>query len=629
MDLLRFIEQRTTFNELLDTKKAQYYHELIDANQGDQKQLFVIFNKMRQKTTEVNLPDHESSEQLANDFSAFFSDKIAKINDSFTDHKYDLPVDLSTRNMFTTFHDLSETLVRKVILQSPSKSCLLDPMPTSVLKSCIDEVVPITTRIFNLSLRSGIVPSAFKQAVVTPLQKKKAAGTVFSNYRPVSNLPFLSKILERLVLQQLTAHCTTNKLFDPNQSAYRQGHSTETALLKIFDDLLTAMDTQLVSILTLLDLSAAFDTVHHGILLDRLDSVFGIQQVPLNWFQSYLANRFQRVKIQGSLSSSRMLVTGVPQGSGMGPWAYTSYTREIGCVILLFSIIYHLFADDTQLLKSMSVKDLRSQLQAKTEVEDCAVEISKWMNANRLKLNGDKTEVILIGTPRQLNKVEFSSINICGSEISTKPVVKNLGVFIDSDLKMKSQVNHVVKVCYSALHMLRKLKHHLSKQAMHTLVQAFVISRLDYANSLYYGIPGYLMSKLQRVPKSAARLVCNLQFRDPVTPALIELHWLPVQQRCTYKIALTTFKCLHNNGPSYLKDLLVVNRQSRALRSADTLTLRVPRAKLKYAGCRSFRVAAPCIWNELPRDIRATNSIICFKSKLKYYLFTKAYSDYL
>ena len=157
---------------------------------------------------------------------------------------------------------------------------------------------------------------------------------MFSNYRPVSNLPFLSKILEKLVIQKLTAHCTTNKLVYPNQSAYRQGHSTESALLKIFDDLLTAMDTQLVSILTFLDLSAAFDTVHHGILLDRLDAVFGIQQVPLSWFQSYLGNRFQRVKIQSLLSSSRTLATGVPQGSDMGPWRYTSYTHKIGCVIL-------------------------------------------------------------------------------------------------------------------------------------------------------------------------------------------------------------------------------------------------------------------------------------------------------
>ena len=144
------------------------------------------------------------------------------------------------------------------------------------------------------------------------------------------------------------------------------------------------MVTQLVSILTLLDLSAAFDTVHHGILLDRLDSGCGIQQVPLSWFQSYLANRFQRVKIQSSLSSSRMLVTGVPQGSGMGPWAYTSYTSEIGCVLLLFSITRPFPFHDTQLPTSMNVEGLQNQLQAKTEAEACAVEISKWMNASRL-----------------------------------------------------------------------------------------------------------------------------------------------------------------------------------------------------------------------------------------------------
>ena len=177
--------------------------------------------------------------------------------------------------------------------------------------------------------------------------------------------------------------------------------------------------------------------------------------------------------------------------------------------------------------------------------------------------------------------------------------------------------------------MLRKLKHHLTRPAMHTLVQAFVISRLDYANALYHGIPDCQMKKLQRVQNMAARLLCNLSLNDHISPALIELHWLPVKQRCVYKLAVLTFKCLHESGPSYLKDLLSTSNTSRSLRSSNQNNLRIPTAKLKYAGERSFRVAAPRIWNSLPGHVKSTDSINIFKSKLKFYLFNLAYSAYL
>ena len=628
-NLNRFLQQRDSFNSLLDQKKSEYYHNLITDNQGNQKQLFQIFNKLCRKPTQTEMPDCESSEKLADEFSQFFHDKIAKIVENFTDSDYQVHNILAPSTKFMQFQPVSEETVRKCIMDSPSKSCMLDPIPTHLLKLCISEIVPIVTHIINESLRLGKVPTAFKQAIVTPLQKNKSCGTDFSNYRPVSNLPFLSKVLERIVLQQVISHCNTNHLTDPLQSAYRVGHSTETALIKVFDDLLTTMDNKMVSILTLLDLSAAFDTVDHQILLTRFDNLFGIQSDAKNWFQSYLDNRYQCVKIQNATSVPRQLTTGVPQGSGIGPWAYTSYTREIGIVIRLFSVLYHLFADDSQLQKSMTVDTARSQLCAKSSVESCLREIAEWTNASKLKLNSNKTEAILIGTPQQLNKVVFNSIEACGNEIQTKASVKNLGVIIDSDLKMKSQINHVTRICYANLHMLRKFKHHLSSSAMHSLVQAFVISRIDYANALYYGIPDCHMKKLQRVQNMAARLLHNLKLTDHITPALITLHWLPVKQRCVYKIAIITFKCLQDTGPSYLRDLLVERKHSRALRSLHQLALETPRSNLKYAGDRSFRVAAPRIWNNLPEHIKAVSNINTFKSKLKYYLFTQAYEQFL
>lgn len=449
---------------------------------------------------------------------------------------------------------------------------------------------------------------------------------MLSNYRPVSNLPFLSKMLERVVLEQLKEHCTTHRLQDPYQSAYRVNHSTETALVKIFDDLLTTMDTQQVSILTLLDLSAAFDTVNHRILLQRLHHLYGIQGTENQWFESYLSHRKQSVKIGRSESNARTLGTGVPQGSGLGPWEYTAYTRELGALILALAILYHLFADDTQLQKSMNPNSIASQMHAKAAVETCLREISKWMNANKLKLNCDKTEVILIGTTQQLAKVTFNSLSVNGEDVPVKTTVKNLGVLIDTDLRMKSQVAAVVSACYRNLHMLRKMKHHLNKDSLHVLVQAFVISRLDYANALYYGIPEYLLLKLQRVQNMAARLICGIDYTDHITPTLMALHWLPIEQRIVYKICVLTFKCLHDTGPEYLRDILRWNTSTRTLRSTNNRTLHIPRSNNKYAGDRSFRVSAPRLWNTLPLYIREMQTLSEFKSKLKHHLFKQAYS---
>ncbi|WP_419637627.1 reverse transcriptase domain-containing protein, partial [Thiolapillus sp.] len=195
---------------------------------------------------------------------------------------------------------MSEDDVRKMILKSSPKSCELDPMPTSLLFECIDEVVPAITHVVNESFLSGTFPSMFKTAIVKPLLKKPSLDQDdLKNYRPVSNLSFLSKVAEKLVLSQLSEYLNANQLFSPVQSAYRPNHSTETALVKIVNDLLLALDDGKVSVLTLLDLSAAFDTIDHNILLHRLEHAFGITGTALSWIRSYLSDRDQTVVVNG------------------------------------------------------------------------------------------------------------------------------------------------------------------------------------------------------------------------------------------------------------------------------------------------------------------------------------------
>lgn len=219
--------------------------------------------------------------------------------------------------------------------------------------------------------------------------------------------------------------------------------------------------------------------------------------------------------------------------------------------------------------------------------------------------------------------MKYNSITIAGEEIQSTPCAKNLGVLIDQELTLRQQVNSVVKSCNIQLRILWSIRRFLDIDSAKTLAISLVLSKLDYCNSIYYGLPKTLINQLQRVQNSAARFVLNMRKTDHISEALKRLHWLPVRFRIEYKIALITFKTLNSNGPSYLRDLLDETPSTRRTRSNSRL--KTPRTKLKSAGDRSFSVAAPTIWNSLPSHITDSSSVTCFKKLLKTHLFRKAY----
>ena len=253
---------------------------------------------------------------------------------------------------FESFLHVSSGEVHKIIKASKSKTCTLDPLPTWLLKICIEDVLPALTEIVNKSLEGSVVTENMKQAIITPLLKKPGLDPILKNYRPVSNLSFLSKVVERIVAKQLLNHIYENKCHEILQSAYKTNHSTETALLRVKNDIVIAMDGQKVVLLILLDLSAAFDTVDHEILLNCMSSRFGIKGKVLEWFRSYLSNRGQAVMVNGALGNSQTLKYGVPQGSVLGPILFTLYTAPLADVVRQHNVQFHFYADDTQLCLS-------------------------------------------------------------------------------------------------------------------------------------------------------------------------------------------------------------------------------------------------------------------------------------
>ena len=268
----------------------------------------------------------------------------------------------------------------------------------------------------------------------------------------------------------------------------------------------------------------------------------------------------------------------------------------------------------------------KSQIAAKVKLEQRLNQVSNWMTANRLKLNGDKTEFIPFGTKAQLLKVAFNEITIGNDTIKASDCVRDLGVMLDSHLKMDIQVKNILKKCYINLRRIKSIRPYLTLKATKALVQALVMSHLDYCNSLLIGISSEHLMKLQAVQNAAARIVYRLKKYDHVSHVRKKLHWLPIRERINYKIAVITFNVLFGNGPLYLKQLLNPLKSGRSLRSANQNLLDIAKTKLKTAGDRAFSAIAPKIWNELPFKLRNSKNIATFKRDLKTHLFKNAYN---
>ncbi len=307
---------RNKVNILINKARSEHYSGIIEECGNDQKALFRVISDLFSKEKVSPYPETDSMEALAESFSQFFIGKVTKIRDKLDS----IPVtcdynDPECHTTFDSFHPLSQEDILKLIKKSPTKSCDLDPLPTDMVKKCLDILLPTVTRIVNLSLQEGVFPNQFLVAIVLPLLKKLGLELVFPSYRPVSNLSYISKLTERAAGGQFVDYCDTNGLREILQSAYSEFHSTETALTRVHNDITMAMDSKKVVILVLLDLSAAFDTVDHSILLARLEKRFGVKGKALNWFRTYLAHRTQTVSLPGGAKSTAQNLTfGVPQG---------------------------------------------------------------------------------------------------------------------------------------------------------------------------------------------------------------------------------------------------------------------------------------------------------------------------
>ena len=398
--------------------KSDYFSSQI-AQSNCCKELFGVCNELRGCNSGLSLPTALPVCDLPDAFADYFIQKVKTIRNEL-DSQMPVPI-LPTDGPYTQsslhlFEPVSTQCVENTILQSSQKTCSLDPLPTSLFVECLEQLLPAVTAVINQCLHTGVFPSVFKEAKMKPLLKKPSLDpNSLKNYQPISNL-FLSKVTEKIILSQLSAYLNANNLFPTSQSAHRPGHSTETALFNMMNDILHALDNGDVTVVTLLDLSAAFDTIDHSILGQRLEHLCGISGTPLKWFRSYLSNRTQIVTINNKLSQPTLLNFGVPQSSVLGPILFILYTKPLTTLIQRHSISNQSFADDTQLHNSCRPDQIDTSVQG---MQDCISDVKTWMTSNKLKLNDDKTECLLIVLNRtSLPNPHPTSIHIGDTDIN-------------------------------------------------------------------------------------------------------------------------------------------------------------------------------------------------------------------
>ena len=439
------------------------------------------------------------------------------------------------------------------------------------MKECANELTPAITLIINCNLELGEMPYILKRAVFRHLLKKSGLNkNDFKNYRPVSNLTSLSKLIEKVVTSsRLQEYLNGHDFGTKSQSAYKSNHSAETALLRVLYDLLRLAPQSHPTMLVLLDLSAAFDTIDKHILIKRLKSHFGVQGIALKWLTSFMSDRFMSVAVDNNCSNPQPVNFGVPQGSVLGPILFTMYTSPLSDILNEFDSGFHLYVNNTQIYLPLDIKSNAPF----GKVEMCLSTIKSWMTMNKLRLNENQTEVLFI-TTRSLTEqqsTELDKLNFAGEFLflPSNEVARNLGSYFHSNLNMEHHVKSYVRRAITTSEKSEGLETSLNAHTTYMLVHAFIISRLDYCNSLLVGITKFLKKRLQKIQNKAARLITRKGEDDSKT-ILKELHWLPIEAEIDFKIACHVYKCFHGLSPPYLSELFEEYKPSRTLRSSKS-----------------------------------------------------------
>ena len=549
------------------------------------------------------------SKNMANKFNNYFTSIGSELGNKFNDHKgAECPCNEGCSKQYCNsmvnkfkfefkFDVISAEFVSDQICNMQnSKSPGLDQFNVRLLKLAGPYLSNCLAHICNLSLSGSTFPDEWKKAKVTPIFKSGDKSDV-GNYRPISVLPIVSKIIERAVHDQLYAYLTNANLLSNAQSGFRSNHSTSTTLHDVQDYILNNMDDGYATGVIFLDLKKAFDTVNHDILIKKLKN-YGIGNNELLWFESYLNNRSQVVNVNSTLSDFQPVNIGIPQGSILGPLLFIIFVNCLPDVVDKCKTV--MYADDTSIMcKANNVHELQSQLNA------CLSKVAAWFKVNKLTLNIDKTKFMICGTKRTLEKFHDVKLTFNGSVIERVDEFKYLGVKLDSSLSWSAHIDYLCNNVSKRIGIIKRVKNFLPHQTTVMLSNALVIPHFDYGSSVWSNFSTEFHNKLQVLHNNLARIILKADARTPINDMMNSLQWDKLDKRWHKQLLVIVYKCLLNLSPSYLSNQFefVHDNHSHLTRNHTSNTLAVPKFKTN-SGLRTFHVRAAYAWNNLPVSIR-------------------------
>lgn len=506
---------------------------------------------------------------------------------------------------------VTDVEVQRHIASISSLAMGSDNICSRMIGLLLPDALPIISNILNFSLSSGVFPSDWKLGHIIPLPKVLNPVTL-SQYRPISILPYLSKVLEHIVHGQLMQHVVNNKLLNPFQSAFRPGHSTITSLIRVTDDIRLAMDGGQLTIIVFLDFSNAFNSTDYDILLEILKS---LRIGSLEWFRSYLIGRSQRTCLKDLRSVWNNLLAGVPQGGVLSPLLFSFFINTVSAII---SSKFHLYADDLQLYRHCSVLDVT---RAVNEINLDLQRINSWAQSYGLLINPSKSQAMIIGSRYMRNQLtHIPTIFYNNTPIPLSHTVKNLGLVFSADFSWESHISSISKKVHYTLHSLKSLQNFLPLQTKITLMVALILPIIDYADSCYPDATEEQLNKLERIQNLCIRFIFGLRKYDHVSQYRARLKWLPIRLRRNTHILCLLYNILFCPlTPYYLKERFeFIHPPGSPCRPSVSFLLRVPMHK-SSTFTYSFTVSAIKLWNSLPNHIRNSTSLCSFKNKLKQY----------